>query len=418
MFEGIKHYTSMILPLVYKESLSYYEQLVGFCEKLNEVIAKFNSYVAPKVTATVEIGSPTDVETVETEDGYELDFTLDISEAVIAPRKYLFVGDSWLGGEITGQDDTVNYGSRFAQYMHLTVGEDVFLHHRNGCKFNATSGTNNFEHELALAIDDYGDEAITDVIIAGGVNDYNNNSSQSEISDGALACYNLVKTAWPNAKLWICCAMGTQRKSQAAGMEDTYRMYAEAASACGCPFIPAYNLFQFPIFMANLHHPNQTGQNELAKLLVSELNGGHYVYQDHYTLSITYSGESDSMTGGLVYRCSDSFEAHIDMARAVAREITTVASLTCDGAHSITVGTWVCSGLFGYYESDLTRVMCMCGFRDESGWYVLPTKVGFNSTGDVTFTPLGYDGTSYLELTNISRVSIMSNSLAVPAQNI
>lgn len=77
-FRKFKFWVQGILPLVYEDSLSYYEVLAKLTSKVNELIQYVNTLIRPSFKASVEYGSENNVEITETEEGYDLKFTLTI----------------------------------------------------------------------------------------------------------------------------------------------------------------------------------------------------------------------------------------------------------------------------------------------------------------------------------------------------
>lgn len=71
----LREYVHMILPLVYDESLSYYEVLSKLIHKVNEIVDHVNKIVVPVFTASAKYGDTLSAETVQTETGYDIEFT-------------------------------------------------------------------------------------------------------------------------------------------------------------------------------------------------------------------------------------------------------------------------------------------------------------------------------------------------------
>ena len=116
--------------------------------------------------------------------------------------------------------------------------------------------------------------SITDVIFAGGYNDQFA-SSRANIEEGARNCIQYVKDTFPNAKIYIAC-LGWSKNAEKQNVISTHVLPAyKNGTYFGSEYLSRteYTMHDLSLFASDGIHPNQNGQNEIAKNMYLALTG-------------------------------------------------------------------------------------------------------------------------------------------------
>ena len=119
-------------------------------------------------------------------------------------RKYVLVGDSYLGG-YDGSTTVHSWGYYFKQYNNIS-DSDCYIWYESGAGFVREGSAHDYNFkkliQAKLATITNADE-ITDFVIAGGIND--NSYDTSNITTHMIDCLSYVKTNFPNARVYVGC---------------------------------------------------------------------------------------------------------------------------------------------------------------------------------------------------------------------
>lgn len=204
-----------------------------------------------------------------------LDLRLDDLEK---PEKWLFIGDSYAEGY--SPDGTVtSFVYQLIDKMGLSQNQYIIATH-GGASFG-NSGAYLFETIIDGLQDD---NDITHILIAGGYNDIT--SSGANILNGINACSNKLKTKFPNAKIYLAYIGGTTNEYHGNIHLKTIN-YIEGSLNNDLIYLDnlQYVLYNASLFSSDGIHPNQNGQNEIAKALYLALRG-EYNYKKFIDLVI------------------------------------------------------------------------------------------------------------------------------------
>ena len=126
-------------------------------------------------------------------------------------RKYVLVGDSYLGG-YDGSTTVHSWGYYFKSLNGIS-DSDCYIWYESGAGFVREGSDHDYNFkkliQAKLATISNADE-ITDFVIAGGVND--NSYSIADITSAMSTCLEYVKTNFPNARIYVGC-IGNKSKS-------------------------------------------------------------------------------------------------------------------------------------------------------------------------------------------------------------
>ena len=252
--ERLRFWCNKILPLVYDESLSYYELLCKVTQKLNELIEQNNKiaeemgeYIAywlttPEgqaimleiITETVDQNYQNLVTRMGTAEGEidalqstvsghttnlnSLNSKIKMAEAKnFAGGNIVFFGDSWTVGGSAGSTS-----DRFSSRVARALGMTEFNYGVGGAGFaitnNILSGVNN----AGTGMTETQKNNTTLVVITGGVNDARNWAAQSvtpnSFYDGVYAVVDAVHNIFPNALIVLAIGNTVQY-----GTTNTYK---------------------------------------------------------------------------------------------------------------------------------------------------------------------------------------------------
>lgn len=219
----------------------------------------------------------------------------------VKDRKFVFIGDSYqYGGGLSGT------GNRWAQgwlgvattALGLTENVDFWHNEYPGYGFTTSPGFIDLLQNLSPAPTDH--DAITDIIVTGGLNDTSGVNSLSN-TIGAFIAY--CKTNYPNAKIHIGYFgnywNNPQLRFDGRNVSARYQLYANKFGA-GYIDNSQYLLHDANYYAADeTWHPDQAGHNMLGYKMVNFITEGHLeaVY-DYHGITPTFSTDVfKTMTG-------------------------------------------------------------------------------------------------------------------------
>ena len=194
----------------------------------------------------------------------------DITELQNPKRYYIFLGDSW--NEPVQWSFPV-WGELLPQYLGLTSNDYTSLDDDGGGF--ADSGANDYFIDC-IEDNPVTDHEVTDIVVAAGVNDRVH--TVSDIKSAIATFVQTCKTMYPKARVYIACVGWTLNETAARAINSTsYVAYKEGAIAAGAIWLEApYYTLLFASDFADGAHPNQGGQEKVARALYSSLTGGSF----------------------------------------------------------------------------------------------------------------------------------------------
>lgn len=218
------------------------------------------------------------------------DLKAEVEELKEPTKKYLFVGDSY-GDGYTPDGNVTAWQTVVKNLMNLQNNQVVSAH-----KGSYGFGISNNFYSLIDALAD--DTAITDIIVGGGYNDLN--ATETSISEGILNCYNLCKRKFPNAKFYVAFFGWSRNGETKTKLANTFKYYRNTCfdnpdlifiEGIHCAL---HNYFKY--FSSDGYHPNQLGQNNIAKGIVQFLKYGKVnIYEEQNTYFDSVNGTTGSV---------------------------------------------------------------------------------------------------------------------------
>lgn len=206
---NLRFWCQKVLPLVYDNSLSYYELLCKIVDKLNEVIEITNNFsddIASEVDAVLNewLADGTIEDILEqTVDNLEprisaLETTVKYLDPIrLRGQKIVFFGDSWTVG---GSASSTNY--RFSSLLTQMFGMSEENFGVGGAGF--TRSGNLISSQVVTAVNDMSESdrnKVPVVVLCGGINDLRNMDStdrETFMANASSTCSD-IHAAFPNA---------------------------------------------------------------------------------------------------------------------------------------------------------------------------------------------------------------------------
>lgn len=279
VWSGFRVWCQKVLPLVYDDSLSYYEVLCKTLNYLNEFAEKneileneFNelkSFVDNyfnNLNVQNEINNKLD-EMIK-------DGTLETILKSFLNRKYIFIGDSY----ILGYSNDGNIYNSYANIIIQSLGLDGVILGASGSGFaNRGSGAGEGKNYLDLLKTYSGAESdrlrITDIYVIGGYNDRTHTTT--EIWNNADEFSRYAKVNFPNARLHCGFIGWCQVPEEYYKLEQACHAYSKCG-LYGFEYMcnSEYILHSSHYFTSDNVHPNNEGHASLASYLSTDILGG------------------------------------------------------------------------------------------------------------------------------------------------
>lgn len=302
------------LPSSYMSSLTYEEQLMWFCDylqntvipavnnnaecvkELQELYVKLKNYVDnyfKNLDVQNEINNKLDAmaQSGELDQIVGKYITKDIQPQIdiikneitkIKNREIILIGDSYLAGQSLDNPTTENYG--FLLMQKLGFSSDKFHIWAEGGSSFVTSGNQNHTWQTLLQskLNTITPNNITEIYFIGGYNDVTA-SNPSQIENAMKNCINYAKSVLPNAKVFICLIAnnGSTLEPHIANRNllknRIYNVYKDCTKY-NAIFIPKGQLplQDYTLFEDNptAVHPNKQGHINLANWLYELIEFG------------------------------------------------------------------------------------------------------------------------------------------------
>lgn len=185
-------------------------------------------------------------------------------------RKFIFIGDSYGSGEIG-----TSWIKNVIDYMDLTLNENAFDYSKNASGF--TINDNTFEMCLDRAIQGISNKNdITDVVVCGGYNDgYFSTANEQNIVDAIGSFINKMRENFPNATLTLGEIGWTRDYKRMPNLRKAIFAYRRVVEF-GEKYITniEYSMHNYSFFNTDDIHPNEQGNQAIARNVVSGLLTG------------------------------------------------------------------------------------------------------------------------------------------------
>ena len=309
--EKLKIYVQKVLPLVYDDSLSYYELLCKIVSKLNEIIPIVN------VTQETIISTVTDILNEMIKSG-------QLAELIDKLSNDLSGKIDSLSGQLNDTNNTVSKLSKlmdkkpiifidsYGEFIpsELYTGLGWSLNWKAGANFNANDD-NTFYNWIVPILNSLDLTNYSHIMFLGGFND--RDASQESIMQGIATTVNTIKTVYSTKqvdfnKVTICVGHVGWSSTLDSTMRDKILTASLPAyhkcNSYGCCYMTniEYVLHDYSIFREDNVHPNNTGGTEIFKQIIQFLYSGCCdVWKDYKVVPIV-GGNNVSTTYNVSYR--------------------------------------------------------------------------------------------------------------------
>lgn len=192
----------------------------------------------------------------------------DMSLIESGKRNIIYIGDSYMYGPGT-LTQSMNARLKVNWSHNFSHGATGFIRDTDGL---------NFLHQLeaAAASSYFENDDVTDIIMAGGINDDENNTA-SDYATAIASIKSCINTNFKNARVWIIPMLwGTSNFT--LGVSRKYQRLFEGLLTSGYAIYPfAFQILMGldpSIYMIDSSHPNPAGCDLIADYICSWINGG------------------------------------------------------------------------------------------------------------------------------------------------
>lgn len=216
----------------------------------------------------------------------------------IQNRKFMIVGDSYADGQQGG-----SAYQEWPHYLRVYLGlpeSKMVVVARGGDGFNCPAGDKFIEQIQGWSGDK---ESITDILVAGGLNDspYGNNASNIQALENSIEAFaTYAKQYYPNAKLWLAyIGNGTHASTVGANKNLNLRktvsnIYNDFGPRVGFRVIGDAILVlsgNINLLYSDGFHPSMDGHRQIATMLATSLLYGKWTKTSRYnSLTMQCSG--------------------------------------------------------------------------------------------------------------------------------
>ena len=209
-------------------------------------------------------------------------------------RYFLIIGDSYTDPNRGGFEH--GWASVAMSCLHRTFGSNAFIHQKGGAGFVGAGQGKTFGDLLDDAIADtsISKPVITDIVVAGGCNDKNENANSI-----TSAIYNFAakaRTNYPNATVWVSCIGAFMNVSDEWHLAFMERVYQTACQYNWVNYIynGLYCMSTNESFDTDGIHPTNEGCTRIGRMISGALEsrGGIVPYNNYYQLPISDYNET------------------------------------------------------------------------------------------------------------------------------
>lgn len=262
------------VPYYYENSLDptscEWEPNVNYEPLTVVTLPNLHSYISKKFVPDT-IGTPASNPTYWLDRGYDNAYVQALQDQVdilnnIVLKNYIFIGDSYTAGTLPSQWYTTTRSA-----LGLTEGVDTRLSAVDGAGF-VNGGFLNLLNAVSVSDND----TITDIIVAGGMND--DQQSEASILSAIDAFCLAAKTAYPNAKVSLA-FIGWRTSVTQNQMElNAINAYRKGVQY-GAAFLEGtqWALHRYDLFDSNFpNHPNVEGNARIGEAIANAIRTGSY----------------------------------------------------------------------------------------------------------------------------------------------
>lgn len=334
---SFRFWVQKVLPLVYDDSLSYYELLCKVVAYINELIKngdRTNENIVNLVNAYEQLQNyvnnyfnSLDVSTQINNymDGLVESGELDsILENIFGGNEVVLISDSY-------GDPTASGGTSWQQFVESYLSTRVVhKYYKGGCGFGWANTSAYYFPTFISTIPS--NDKVKDVLILCGANDGNlikdGTATASSIEGGIAETANILRNKFPNAKI----SLGFVGRYKLNDRDMAYYDACEIYKRC-----TKYNICFAGGFQYVLHnraliddgdvHPNEDGSNRIAQYAVNYLSGGCVNVTDFYYAlpgqnSMFINVNVNNATTNLHIHCSNTLQSGVGYAVTVNKTLT------------------------------------------------------------------------------------------------
>lgn len=310
MINPFNYFCAQILPLVYDDTLSYYECLCKVTAKLNEVIKQSN------MTAENMLSLKTYVDNYFDDLNVQLMVETAINDLIdngtfsnilatdttplqtnLKTDSFVILADSYA----VFPSETDNWVINFIKYARIN-SENVYNFAKSGSGFVKNYKWNDI---LNARMDEIKDKKkITKFILAGGTND--RLETQSTIIENARTLFENIRTNFPNAEIHLFGLANNLVYSIRQQDKNSLNTYALLENF-GIIYHPIYNVMHFSALYHDQTHPNSTGAQLIGQLIYQHMVSNNPIVRVYaHTLSAN-PNKYVCLTDGLTIQCYNDF---------------------------------------------------------------------------------------------------------------
>lgn len=245
-------------------------------------------------------------------------------------KKYIFIGDSYNTTDTPqGGVPIVPWSHYLSSYLGVASGE----YYNSGVSGAGWVNGSTFLSQLqTLASGMTSDEknAISDIVVLGGINDAASADIYTAISD--FATY--VDSNFPNAIITIGCISWAKGETNRANLRGKFQVYNNMAVRKNIRVLE--NIFT--AYHNYLHyqpdgHPNAAGSQTIAYFVANEMKGGHNSVKWTNNGNIASSGNTLGITGDAIGTFNEFFSGDKENIKiALNNSINCNVNITTDGS--------------------------------------------------------------------------------------
>lgn len=337
-------------------------------------------------------GRVTDLENDMTDAQNDID-AIEDEIAAMKNRKFIFIGDSYNTTDMGGDAPITPWAPKLAQFLGLGL-DDYWEIGQSGCGFVNGAQFINLLDTIDAVIPDK--DAITDVVVLGGVNDsYLNFADVSTAMDDFITH---ATTLYPNCTITIGFISWSKSSTTRTKMAELIPYYESKAYAPNVRIISNGSKFfhNYLQLMQSDGHPNSVGTNAIARGIANILKGGtpsvHWFTPQE---PITFDNALNITTGN-GYITSRQYDDII----TTKVELQTLRSsgFTIDTGTEFTFGTFTCTtAMFNNYLFPISMYMHSSSTMQ---YYMIDAIMRFRDD-TISIIPLTTNSGGTFSITNI-----------------
>lgn len=330
------------------------------------------------------------------------------SRVSLLTKKYIFIGDSYNTTDTpAGGVPIVPWSTKLKDYLGLS-SNDYYNSGVSGAGWtNGTTFQSQLE-TLGASIDDK--NSITDIVVAGGINDLNH--SQSDIFTAIVLFCNYVATNYPNAMISWFPISWTKSDTQRDFLRNLYQNTNNLAIRKNFRIDENARTYyhQYQLYQPD-GHPNQAGSETIAYFMANFLKGGSSNVTWNDSGNIYSAGNTLGITAENIGTYKEYFANGIEHIQLTfSNTIATNVNVTYDGSR-YTLGT--ISLKSGYFQNRYALGTIGGWFYANNQYKVFTGRLEMNESGTITVI-FDYNG----ETVNSATVLHFTNAIMynIPAE--